>query len=641
MVLFALWMFNQPGLSRAAGPPLRLAFEPLVGEVNRPVAPVVKNFSWSDMALVRVTAFNSATGQSENVGADEPLAVGPRRRADLSFTPQRPGLWTIRAQGSWLSGGGAFTEAVLPVGSAGSTSGELTIGQTVEGVVRPDDSGVSWGTWALRAEAGDSMLAELDWDRNRASSARLQMVDPSGNFLAQDEELILITAAQEGVYYIYVLSSNEEVPYTLRLSEGPSGDSEGGAFTYDSAVTGLIEPNDDTDSWIFIGAPGEVAIITMRAPANSSLNSELSLYDANGFQLATSDDFGIGRDASLSYVIPTTGEYRVEARGHNGASGGVYRLRLAGGTCADAGICLGSSPVQGFVAEGGAQGWQFQGVGGQEVTIEVTAFDQGFDPLLILYGPDGSEIGSDDDGGSNLDPLLTVTLPNDGFYTATVTSYDGSSGRYAIRLSRQNRSSSQPSSSTDTLATTSMTPAESTTTIVERTDDIAPTSVFEGRTATDAYLTAKSRAMTWKEDAMLYSASATWSQGADQQEMLGGVTGWGFTFYSSVASSIALFSVVGDEATLVTEGNVAQQQQPLNASEWKLDSQDALQRFLEEGGTSFMEAEGVIILTMLLTSNSESSGIEWRVSLFATQTQKTLTMRIDATSGVILDVQQT
>jgi hypothetical protein len=71
-----------------------------------------------------------------------------------------------------------------------------------------------------------------------------------------------------------------------------------------------------------------------------------------------------------------------------------------------------------------------------------------------------------------------------------------------------------------------------------------------------------------------------------------------------------------------------------------LDSPDAVKQFLEEQGESFMASAGVTTLTMMLSTDNQNDRIEWLVSLYATQTGGSLTMRIDATSGEILEIVQ-
>lgn len=180
--------------------------------------------------------------------------------------------------------------------------------------------------------------------------------------------------------------------------------------------------------------------------------------------------------------------------------------------------------------------------------------------------------------------------------------------------------------------------ANSATIIAQRADDIAPTPEYDGRSAIVAYATAQNTAVAWQPDAQLLNAQATWPQGATAEQLLEGEESWGFTFYSPSAQQIAVFSVVEDEAALVSEGEHQQTEPLLAASGWNLDSRDAIETFMSGGGRTFLAESGVSTMTMaLLASDTEGNGrLEWQVSLFSLQSGQAFTMRLDATSGEVL-----
>ena len=168
---------------------------------------------------------------------------------------------------------------------------------------------------------------------------------------------------------------------------------------------------------------------------------------------------------------------------------------------------------------------------------------------------------------------------------------------------------------------------------------IEPTSVFKGRTAKVAYAAAQNEAQAWQPDAKLLNATATWPQGASAQQLLDGETSWSFTFYSPTAGETALISVVEGEATLVSTAAHAQENPVLNVSGWNLDSQEVVRSLLEAGGNDFMQQEQVTTLTTaLFADDQEQNGrIEWQASLISLANGRALTLRIDATSGEILE----
>ncbi len=180
--------------------------------------------------------------------------------------------------------------------------------------------------------------------------------------------------------------------------------------------------------------------------------------------------------------------------------------------------------------------------------------------------------------------------------------------------------------------------SNSATIIAQRADDIAPTPEYEGRSAIVAYAAAQNAAVAWQPDAQILTAQATWPQGATAEQLLKGEESWGFTFYSPAAKRIAVFSVVEDDASLVSEGDHQQTDPLLSASGWNLDSQEAIETFLGQGGRTFLAEQGVSTMTMaLLASDQEGNGrLEWQISLFSLQSGQAFTMRLDATSGEVL-----
>jgi hypothetical protein len=185
--------------------------------------------------------------------------------------------------------------------------------------------------------------------------------------------------------------------------------------------------------------------------------------------------------------------------------------------------------------------------------------------------------------------------------------------------------------------------SNSATIIAQRADDIAPTPQYDGRSAIVAYAAAQNTAQEWQSDAQLLTAQATWPQGSTAEQLLKGEESWGFTFYSPAAERIAVFSVVEDTAAKVSEGDHQQTDPLLSVSGWNLDSQDAIEIFMAEGGNTFLAEQGVSTMTMaLMASDAEVNGrLEWQISLFSLQSGQAFTMRLDATSGEVLSTNPT
>ncbi len=167
---------------------------------------------------------------------------------------------------------------------------------------------------------------------------------------------------------------------------------------------------------------------------------------------------------------------------------------------------------------------------------------------------------------------------------------------------------------------------------------VAPTSVYPGATARVGYAAAQRGVADWYADAVLLDAVATWPQGVSETELRAGTANWGYTFYSPTAGAVTLVTVIGATPKRVSESLYTPPATIMDAGAWLLDSQQAVNIFLDDGGAAFLRDNGVTTLIMQLAASNRSERMEWLVSLFADETGRSYTMRIDATSGEILEV---
>ncbi|MGB3570710.1 MAG: PPC domain-containing protein [Phormidesmis sp.] len=76
--------------------------------------------------------------------------------------------------------------------------------------------------------------------------------------------------------------------------------------------------------------------------------------------------------------------------------------------------------------------YPFEGDAGQTMTIELESED--FDTILLLKGPDGEIITSNDDYGGTLNSTIVFELPTAGTYSAVASSFSGQGGSYQIEV---------------------------------------------------------------------------------------------------------------------------------------------------------------------------------------------------------------
>ena len=165
-----------------------------------------------------------------------------------------------------------------------------------------------------------------------------------------------------------------------------------------------------------------------------------------------------------------------------------------------------------------------------------------------------------------------------------------------------------------------------------------PTPAFVGDTALLAFGLAQQEIAGWEADAILLSAKATFPYGNALEDSREGRSNWTFTFYSPAAAQVKTVSVVAGTVSGVGERAVEEAFTPAGVGGWRLDSNEILALFLEQGGEEFLSQNNVSTLTMALTTDNESGRIEWLIALFGDQTNRSLTMTMDAGSGETLEI---
>lgn len=173
---------------------------------------------------------------------------------------------------------------------------------------------------------------------------------------------------------------------------------------------------------------------------------------------------------------------------------------------------------------------------------------------------------------------------------------------------------------------------------IDESENLVDPNRISGKTAIVAYGLAQNRVINgWQEDATLISAQATWPPNLTIGVLLAGSETWSFTFYSPSAGQAVNVSVTEAQATLGQPYEVSNPLQPLNPSGWKINSNEAVDIFMINGGNDFFTAEQDILLTMQLTTVADSGRLEWLIAAVSDRTGQGLTINIDATSGEVLD----
>lgn len=393
---------------------------------------------------------------------DDGLGEGTNSR--LRFTAPETAIYILRARS--LSGldGGAYTLSLTerpPAPRAPRPSG-IRVGQSVDGELSsrdPEtDDGLPYDAFSFRARQGDRLAAALDSEAFDPVLRLGRMVDGAFVQLAENDDgadsglnsRLLFTAPENGEYLIRVtpLNPTDAGAYSLSLQEGPpaaAAQSIAIGATVEGELTeadGKSESGSPADAWRFEGREGQRVRIDM---TSSDFDTYLELFDENRVSLEQDDDGGAeGTDSRLTFTLPTTGAYVIEARAFAEATG-AYSLSIAEvePDRLPESIAFGAT-LQGEIGEGdprdgedrGYDAFTFSGVEGQRIQAIMRSGD--FDSLLQIgrAGGEFTHLAEDDDGlMEGTDSRLRFTLPEDGDYILRALPYgsDGE-GLYALEL---------------------------------------------------------------------------------------------------------------------------------------------------------------------------------------------------------------
>lgn len=237
--------------------------------------------------------------------------------------------------------------------------------------------------------------------------------------------------------------------FALNACSGPEPFGDGGPIQPDRAVRGALEADDETltsgehrDVWTFQAEAGERYVVTL---TSGDFDPYLIVRGA-GVSIDNDDSGPDSRDSLVDFTAVESGEVSVTATSYAAGETGNYRLRVERARVeaeqrAEA-LRL-DRAARGELRAGGARResgqyyavYDLQGRQGEVLDIRLTSED--FDPYLEIAGPDGFTDENDDDPEGGLNSRLVTTLPADGAYRITATSYSSSqTGRFELTARR-------------------------------------------------------------------------------------------------------------------------------------------------------------------------------------------------------------
>ncbi len=248
-----------------------------------------------------------------------------------------------------------------------------------------------------------------------------------------------------------------------------TGGGRGGTLTPDRTASGTLgqgdrrlEAGEYVDDWQMSVRRGQTYTVTLQS---ADFDAYLMVRGPGGLSEDNDDDPSRrgGRDSRLTFTAAADGMVDISATSFGSGETGRYQILASqSARVPDAGggrrppmaaqtyqaparsfgseIQLGEN-VSGVLGQGRAQlssgewvdNYTLRGRRGQQLDVRMTS--SSFDPYLMIEGPGLSEENDDDPDAEGVNSRLVVTLPQDGEYTVSATSYEpGEAGSYNLAV---------------------------------------------------------------------------------------------------------------------------------------------------------------------------------------------------------------
>ena len=201
-------------------------------------------------------------------------------------------------------------------------------------------------------------------------------------------------------------------------------------------VSATLEPGAN-DIWTFSAAGNRYTSLFLR-PEEPQLDMTLTLYGPGRQTIARIDNGYAGSaEAVTDLLLNEPGNYLVEVSEFF-QDDGRYTLSFVQSDLpqySTGGRIEFGQAIQSTLPAQGQQYWVFGGTSGQRISIVVEPAATTLDPVLELYGPDGQQLVTLDEGFSGDPELISgFELPSGGEYAILVRSFSQQGGDFTLSL---------------------------------------------------------------------------------------------------------------------------------------------------------------------------------------------------------------
>ena len=218
-------------------------------------------------------------------------------------------------------------------------------------------------------------------------------------------------------------------------------------LTAGDPIEGVISTGLEADYYKYIATTTGSVNFAMNAISNSGVDTYLTIYNSNFIEIAYDDDSGSGSNSLVSISVNANAIYYIKATAY-GSGTGAYRISAnnldnqntaPGASFATAINLTRAAPITGAISTAlEADYYKYLAAATGGVTFEMTAINNsGVDTYLTIYNSDFIEIAQDDDSGTGLNSLISISVSANAIYYLKATAYGSGTGDYQVSATVQ------------------------------------------------------------------------------------------------------------------------------------------------------------------------------------------------------------
>lgn len=378
----------------------------------------------------------------------------------LEFTAPNTGTYYVEARGFGDDATGRYALTARDGDVPGDNSTDATLssqGDYREGTLRPAGDH-DWYRVDLTEGQGIRIALDSATTADALADPMVVLYGPDGVEVARDDDggdglnsWLEYQAGAAGPHYVEARGfvDESEGRYAISLTPGEVGSTPDAAQplpTTGDPRASLVGADGDAD-WFVVelveGRPYRINVESM--DPNPLADPLLTIYDAQGNQVASDDDGGRGLNAYLNFASATGGPYFLGVSSFGDTGAGRYQIRVTdtdvpGHPYTDELLdAADDARLSRIEMPGDLDNYRVSLEGGVTYLIDVSGAGENplADPFVAIVNDENTRITSDDDSGDGLDARVRFRPEASGDFLIQASGLGGSTGDYEVKIVRR------------------------------------------------------------------------------------------------------------------------------------------------------------------------------------------------------------